>query len=359
MKKQIEYHSNRLKNYNFGTSIGMVFLAFILLGCDKEQSPTGIVFNHEQHLGKGHTCALCHLSRAEIEPEVPDERVCEFCHQIGSHEKPDRECAVCHTRVDFKSEIPARATFSDNKFNHEVHTQAGIDCQSCHTDQEKARVFKDIVIPDMRDCTECHSDKNVSNECSACHEYWREDIKPENHDDHWMNRHGLFAVNEFDSNCDYCHTKKTFCSDCHQAMEPASHNLFFKNRGHGFFAEVDRMDCQPCHQQDFCMECHNTETGMKPASHTSAFGGNRPYLHCTGCHFPAGEANGCDTCHSSAGIQQAHIEAMDAKSVPNVPEFVIQVSMSCLDGCHPYEFKPPHHPLGLLSNSDCLPCHLR
>jgi hypothetical protein len=140
------------------------------------------------------------------------------------------------------------------------------------------------------------------------------------------------------------------------ASPPQNHTLFFKNRGHGFWAETDRMVCLPCHQQDFCLECHGQGSEVMPRSHTGAFVGRRPYLHCANCHFPSGTLYGCSTCHTAEIIQIKHREATAVKS-DSIPEIVLETSRNCLNACHPFFMKPFNHPIGALNNNDCLRCH--
>jgi hypothetical protein len=208
----------------------------------------------------------------------------------------------------------------------------------------------------MKECNTCHAKKGVKKTCETCHQEWREDKKPDNHNLIWNKVHGSYAVDMFETKCDYCHSHKGFCQDCHMSSPPPSHTLFFKNRGHGFWAETERMQCQPCHQQDFCMECHGPDSEVIPRSHTRAFVGNRPYLHCTNCHFPTGSLYGCNTCHNAEIIQMKHREATEDKADP-IPEFVLEFSRNCLNACHPFRDKPFKHPIGALNNNDCLRCH--
>ncbi len=339
-----------------GSCLLMWMFCVAFIGCDLEKTPTGIVFSHKKHLDEGYPCDLCHLLVSFTDPKRPKERVCSFCHEIGDHTKPTKDCAFCHTRTDFTSGGVTRITFSDNKFNHKAHMQAGIRCQACHTGQNKAKDYFDIVIPDMENCTICHLAMGVPNECEICHNIWGDEVIPENHDHLWMREHGKFAEVDFESNCDYCHSNKSFCQDCHMAIKPRSHTLFFKNRGHGFEADMNRLSCEPCHQQDFCVDCHNTDGGVKPASHTAMFGGRRPYLHCFSCHFPDGTANGCNTCHNAIKTMGTHLDAMG--NVDPIPLVVaLEGSFNCLNGCHPYQSVSPRHPLANMNNAECLLCH--
>lgn len=337
--------------------LSFFIFSLALSGCEREEGPTGIVFNHEQHLGRGYTCGLCHQFVHETDPLRPPERVCAFCHEIGSHDDPDMKCGLCHSRKDLKADSLPRPEFSDSRFQHEPHLDSGVDCEECHHNQSQADRYGDIRFGRMKQCMSCHRARRVSVKCSTCHEFWREDIEPESHDAYWIELHGGFAKKQFESNCGYCHSNKQFCQECHMAEPPRSHTLFFRNRGHGSFVKNDRMQCEPCHQQDFCLACHHRDSGVKPSSHIGGFGGRRPYLHCASCHFPDGRANGCNTCHPVDRIRIAHLDP----EVTQVPEFVVNSSLfpGCLDACHPFQQTPPMHPLSTMKNEDCLFCHLK
>ena len=349
-------------------SLGLLvpILCLIWTGCRTDlvlralrgkQNPTGIRFSHEQHLGGSLTCGLCHQFLSYLDPHRPPERVCVFCHDIGSHTEPAPSCTVCHTRSDFAVLDVTRPGFEDSRFGHEAHTVMGISCKNCHREQDKARSYLDSSVPFMQDCISCHEEMGARRSCETCHHVWREDAKPENHYLDWAGRHGRFAVDGFGRDCTYCHSKEEFCLDCHMASTPSSHTLFFRNRGHGFQAETDRGRCLTCHKQDFCLRCHGPEGEVTPPSHVAAFGGRRPYLHCINCHFPSGDAYGCAACHRAGTIHVKHLEATEARSGP-IPPIASESSLNCLNACHPYDRVLPPHPLGALSNADCLRCHV-
>jgi hypothetical protein len=354
------YRASFIGSSKRGLSVVALFCCLCFWGC-KTETPTGLSFSHQQHLGRGYTCALCHQFLSEYDPKRPSERVCVFCHEIGLRSEPTEKCALCHTRMDFTSGGVDRPAFEDSKFKHEYHEKARVPCQECHRDMAETRTYEAIVIPSMKDCMDCHVGrrepaKRGPTVCEGCHRVWRQDKKPDNHRIDWQRVHGSLAVEQFETNCGYCHTNKTFCLDCHMTTPPRSHTLFFKNRGHGFWAETDRMNCLPCHKQDFCLECHGPGSDVKPVSHKGGFGGRRPYLHCASCHFPTGEAYGCKACHHASIIQTKHLEVTEERSRP-IPPIVPQTSLNCLNGCHPFDLVRPTHPIGALNNNDCLRCH--
>ena len=124
--------------------------------------------------------------------------------------------------------------------------------------------------------------------------------KPDSHKGDWARNHGLHAqvdINEAGQTggvCLTCHQKND-CIACHSQNMPKDHNNFWRIRGHGITASVNRERCFACHRQDYCIRCHN-ETA--PRNHTGAWRSR----HCTWCHFASGikPADGCGVCHKIA-----------------------------------------------------------
>jgi hypothetical protein len=135
----------------------------------------------------------------------------------------------------------------------------------------------------MRDCDRCHREQKVANECATCHRTLRTDVAPSTHAFQWKKvhgatarRHGLATVDD----CSMCHQESS-CAQCHAAEAPDNHGDYFRRRGHGLFARMDRQNCAACHRADSC--------------HNGSFGGSTNN-HCVGCHLPV-QANECVTCH--------------------------------------------------------------
>jgi len=320
---------------------------------------TGLIFDHQKH--RQIPCATCHQLQDRNQPRRTPEKVCALCHEIGDHAAPDAGCAMCHSRDNHAVGGLPRPAYAELRFSHEPHLQAGVPCLDCHKNQERAKEYRQIRFPGMTECVACHTQRSVSTDCQACHEYWRKDVVPDFHNDHWLRQHGRFARARFEEECARCHNEKTFCQDCHMADPPPSHTLFFKNRGHGAIARGDRKMCQACHQQDACQECHDPESGVRPASHLPGYA-SPPYLHCVQCHFPAGEANGCSACHGPDRIAERHQAAAGSLLSDASRQFVTGLvtgnQRNCLSACHRYDTRPPPHPLGTLNNADCLRCHI-
>jgi len=120
--------------------------------------------------------------------------------------------------------------------------------------------------------------------------------KPDSHRGDWARNHGLHAqvdmndVGQLGSVCLTCHQKND-CIACHSQTMPRDHNNFWRTRGHGLTASVNRERCLYCHRQDYCIRCHN-ETA--PRSHTAGWVNQ----HCQWCHIEGKVPGGsCGVCH--------------------------------------------------------------
>lgn len=359
---EVRWFAHQNQETQIGRRVFSILMCLILANYwmgRAEAQDTGLIFDHQKH--KQVLCATCHQLEDPTEPKRVPEQVCSLCHQVGDHANPDAGCGMCHARADHVVGSLPRPTYADLNFSHKPHLAAKLPCLSCHKNQDQAKNYRQIHFPEMTECVDCHTKRDVSTDCQTCHKYWRPEVIPDFHDDHWLHQHGRFAREQFEQKCTFCHSKKSFCQDCHMADPPPSHTAFFRNRGHGAMARADRKMCQACHQQDACLECHDPENGVRPASHLPGYA-RPPYLHCTQCHFPAGQANGCSACHSASRISERHQDAAGRLLTDSSRDFVSGLigadQRNCLSACHRYDTRPPPHPLGLLNNADCLRCHI-
>jgi hypothetical protein len=124
--------------------------------------------------------------------------------------------------------------------------------------------------------------------------------KPDSHMGNWVENHGTAAQLDMNEpgttgkSCLTCHERND-CITCHNTRPPRDHTNFWRTRGHGFTAEVNRERCLLCHRQDYCVRCHN-ETA--PRSHVATWRAT----HCGLCHFASGlrPADSCGVCHRVA-----------------------------------------------------------
>jgi hypothetical protein len=191
----------------------------------------------------------------------------------------------------------------------------------------------------MDKCTECHASTKTSNACGTCHREIRQDAAPQSHAHTWTKMHGQavrWPTGDMNDRCSLCHTEST-CATCHSEQAPDNHNNFWRIKGHGIAAEMDRAGCGVCHRSDTCSRCH---ADTMPLSHTGSFGAPHD-THCLSCHFPLAD-NGCVICHKGT---PSHAMATPMPSWHNP-------GMNCRQ-CHGVTQALPHVDDG----SSCTMCH--
>ena len=118
-------------------------------------------FSHKHHVtGMGIDCRYCHTTvEVSAFAGVP----------------PTETCMTCHSQIWTEAPIlePVRASFRDNKpiewnrvhdlpdfvyFNHSIHVNQGIGCQSCHGQVDQMPLMKKAHTLNMEWCLDCHRD---------------------------------------------------------------------------------------------------------------------------------------------------------------------------------------------------------
>lgn len=346
--------------------IGLLFVALAaamlsLTGCDERRDDTrGVVqvtqkhvpFNHKVHVVQEEIkCDICHKTASKEEHAgMPTFKSCTKCHEgIDAKKPPERR--IDKFLVDNKPEwahvtTPKTIAPDTIKFSHKTHVDAKVQCATCHKGAENATSLTSKLRVTMKECIDCHKQthvgENVSNNCQICHTYINKQWKPESHLVNWKQLHGReigFASKELTANCEMCHTL-TSCTKCHREEAPQNHTNFWRQRGHGITADLDRAQCKVCHTEDSCLRCHTT---VAPQSHKGNFSAN----HCGTCHFPLKE-EGCFACHKDT---KSHLQA-DKLPVNKVHQ---QATAATCRDCHFGIKMLPHQDNG----DSCLMCHKR
>ncbi|HKS15828.1 MAG TPA: cytochrome c3 family protein [Planctomycetota bacterium] len=309
-----------------------------------ESGPPPRPFNHLAHLDRGVDCLSCHEGADKLDlAGMPGKDLCMTCHEdIDKDPERPAEKKVAWF-LDAKGE-PAWSAFTKQSkevlFSHGRHAGKGVACASCHEGIEKNTGLVPGMVQRMSSCVACHESSATSyNRCESCHSEITATTRPPNHDRIWKRMHGqasrMGAAAATANQCSMCHEKDS-CASCHQAEAPENHNAFWRIRGHGIAATVDRMRCQTCHASDGCDRCHQ-ETA--PASHTAGWDCPRN-RHCNGCHVPLQTSGSCFVCHKST---PGHDTA------PPMPAWH-NPSLNCRS-CHAASLKHP-------DNGDrCISCH--
>ncbi len=316
-----------LSRWTRGAALAAALALVGLAGCNKDDQ-YGLKFNHAQHVVDAElACTHCHGTATAKGFKAVDHDACVECHkdEVESDKITKDTCGYCHKVKDLEdiSVAPPATGASHGVF---VHTPALSNlCQTCHAPLLKPG--QDRVPPMTRNAVLSMRDRGhaLKMDCTACHVGMDPAAMPVSHDQNWTRRHGMPGEQDAEL-CSVCH-KEESCRECHQTMEPQSHNTQWRLTTHGVQADWDRRRCQTCHEQDFCTSCHSE---VQPRSH----GAGWRQRHCDQCHSSPSQGTGCATCHE--GSLETH---------PN-PHAAGWNSRHC-DTCHP----------GTPEEETCRACH--
>jgi hypothetical protein len=114
---------------------------------------------------------LVQSNARQAEEEIFTRTGCFLCHDY--REKPLTEQRVDETRFTITPpKIPA-VWMKGARFDHRGHEE--ISCESCHEKTRKSSDTKDLLLPSIAVCRECHMEGAragfVESDCSQCHAY--------------------------------------------------------------------------------------------------------------------------------------------------------------------------------------------
>lgn len=209
------------------------------------------------------------------------------------------------------------------EFTHEGHAKADmVDCALCHKPGARS------VVPAKTACLECHSESEV-----AKHTYG----KLKSHGPFWVGEHERWAQAS-NANCSSCHEQK-FCLDCHQG-DPKLH----RPQGHlADFIEIHPIrawgnddSCRKCHETSFCADCHNRFKGedLKVKSHRR--GWSDLTTRSGGPRHEQFTLESCRQCHPGGILPKHEWTADHAREARR--------SLTSCQSCHP-------------QGKECLKCH--
>lgn len=259
-------------------------------------------FPHRLHVeAAGLTCAQCHAAPdGGPEPVLPGPEVCARCHAASDAGLPPERRVSARFDGEHYRATRAGALGDEPLFAHAPHLTSGLDCAACHAevarDEGHLGARASELAPSMDACLACHAERGGPREaeCAACHRVIRAEEPPPSHASNWLTHHGAAArarTGERSATCSLCHARNS-CDDCHRSAPPASHDPFWRRRGHGLEAALARDSCATCHEPDSCARCHEA---TRPRSHTASFGAPRD-RHCLTCHEPL-RSSSCGVCH--------------------------------------------------------------
>ncbi len=142
-----------------------------------------IPFSHKLHAGLMQIdCQYCHTGvTTSAHATIPDVATCMNCHIVARKDKPD---IIKLTQIYesggtiFWKRVHRIADYA--YFNHSVHVNKGIPCESCHGNVENMDVITQVSKFTMAACLDCHRTaheefKHIANinngpvHCAACH----------------------------------------------------------------------------------------------------------------------------------------------------------------------------------------------
>lgn len=211
------------------------------------------------------------------------------------HSEAEIECETCHAGVS-----ESTSALDDLRPGHDVcadchDVEDDAECASCHTNPEDpvarerapvvAERFAHAVHVESIGCASCHGAATaepalpMKATCRSCHATAAdltdchvchgptERLVPVSHQPSWRSFHGLAAHTD-EASCANCHTKSD-CEDCHAGdnVRPRSHGLNYAFE-HVLDARGNELACATCHVEPaFCADCHLAENVL-PESHS-------------------------------------------------------------------------------------------
>jgi menaquinone reductase, multiheme cytochrome c subunit len=153
--------------------IGFVTVAALLfkLGAGRIRQP--LEFSHKIHADSGLECNDCHQNfRSHASSGRPRLEICSNCHS-ESQGKSEEEKKL-QAFIQKGEEIAWQRLYHvppDVYFSHRTHVVLGeIECQKCHGDIGSSSKSPSAAVKiSMKKCMSCHKERQVTNDCIACH----------------------------------------------------------------------------------------------------------------------------------------------------------------------------------------------
>jgi hypothetical protein len=303
------------------------------------ERPGNVTFAHSEHAGEldaagdpPQACAACHVApggeRMAVSTDV-QLGTCWGCHAHEATEhQVDASCESCH--------VPLARTAFDRARIEALPVPADHETTGFLAGGHGARVLEDASR-----CATCHTQER----CTSCHVDTQRDFiaefpsappdmelppvearyfEPTTHRlEQWLTSHGAEASRQ---ECATCHTSDD-CTSCHVrplpdvlqtmpareevvapgvqvvASAPGSHESFFFMEAHTGLAAAGEATCATCHQESFCVDCHDAPVGggyhptdFLPRHTADAFGRD---AECSSCH---NTQVFCRECHVQVGL---------------------------------------------------------
>ncbi|PLX72409.1 MAG: cytochrome C [Desulfuromonas sp.] len=216
------------------------------------------------------------------------------------------------------------------EFDHEAHNGYldEPDCTTCHVDGAFS------IVPEKSVCLDCH-EKEFADDVTY--------PMLKSHGPLWSFNHRLDAKSGGD--CESCHAQD-FCLECHQSgfadeMGDVGNNMANVHRSefqvsHPIAARTDQQLCSRCHENKFCVECHEQFAPADLAIESHRRGWSD--IMVTGSSHEDFKNLGiaCTSCHTDSVLQSHEWSASHAREA--------RKNLATCQACHP-------------DGDVCLTCH--
>ena len=282
-----------------------------LCGSCHEMAPRAATWKKSAHASV--KCVKCHTG-PHTWYQVPQSVVSQtlllgrdtFSHVTGRYTDPvdsrragaqpvkDAICLQCHD-VNRKATSGFRILI-----NHAEHAKRNGSCVSCHVRTAHPLASRGTPLSLMTQCFTCHGAPEKPKAlatCSVCHPSGYP-LKPTSHKTaQWTRGHAVVAQSDR-KQCEMCHAQK-FCDDCHGLPMPHPTGWAVGKTGHAASAQKNRQVCAKCHTQkpDLCSMCHHQNYDPRK--------GNWVRQHFL--EVDARGAAGCMKCHSPVYCVRCHV----------------------------------------------------
>ena len=142
-----------------------------------------IKYSHKLHAGDmGIDCQYCHVGVTKGRHAlVPSLNICMNCHTVARKNQP--EIIKLREYYDKGKLLPWKRVHKVPEyayFNHSVHVNTGIDCETCHGNVRQMEEMRQVKSFTMSACLDCHKEpqkylpylenvKQGPRHCAACH----------------------------------------------------------------------------------------------------------------------------------------------------------------------------------------------
>jgi hypothetical protein len=134
-----------------------------------------IAFSHQAMVQMGIGCLYCHAeARRSPAAGMPSVEKCMGCHRTIDTSNPEVQKVAAYWEQGkpipwVRVNVLPRFVY----FSHQVHVNAGLNCETCHGDVGHMTVDRPVVQMNMGWCLHCHEQQSNAAqlvECVVCHQ---------------------------------------------------------------------------------------------------------------------------------------------------------------------------------------------